>query len=157
MVKLRDVSILQEDFEQRKKNDGQYASVTPDFHRELSCDLLKLRLILSCGWIRVAAVLSPGGWMQVTPESSSGSSIQVTADSILRLTRVPAAGYGLWSTRSYGWLLLRQLGTSYSWLHPTADSKSGGWIRLKADSILRLILFCGWLESFGWPILWYIK
>ena len=83
MVKLRDVSILQEDFEQRKKNDGQYASVTPDFHRELSCDLLQLRLILSCGWIRVAAVLSPGGWMQVTP------------DSILRLTRVPAAGYGL--------------------------------------------------------------
>ena len=114
IVKLRDVSILQENFEQRKKNDGQFASITPDFHRELSCDLLQLRLILSFGWIRVAAVSSPGGWMQVTPESSSDSSIQVTADSssgcwiwvatdsVLRLTPVVAAGYELQLTTSCG-------------------------------------------------------
>ena len=102
IVKLRDVSILQENFEQRKKNDGQFASITPDFHRELSCDLLQLRLILSFGWIRVAAVSSPGGWMQVTTESRSDGWIQVTADSNLRLTRVPAAGYGLRPTPSNG-------------------------------------------------------
>ena len=30
--------------------------------------------------------------------------------------------------------------TSYSWLHPTADTSSGGWIRVSADSILRLTL-----------------
>ena len=65
------------------------------------------------------------------------------AESILRLTRVPAAGYGLY----YGWLEFRQLDTSYSWLHLTADSSSGGWIRLKADSILRLTASCGWFYS----------
>ena len=63
-------------------------------------------------------------------------------------------------TPSHEWLEFRQLDTSYSWPHPTADSSSGGWIRLKADSILRLtrvpaaryelqlILSCGWLEFY---------
>ena len=100
--------------------------------------LLQLRLIPSCGWIRVAVVSSPGGWIQVTTKSSFGGWIRVTAESMLRLTRVPAAGYGLRPTPYHGWLEFRQLDTSYSWLHPTADSSSGGWIRLKADSILRL-------------------
>ena len=122
----------------RKKNDEQFASITPDSHRALSCGLLQLRLILSCGWIRVAAVSSPGGWMQVTTESRSGGWIKVKADSNLRLTRVPAAGYGLRPTPSNGWLEFWRLDTSYTWLHSTADSSSGGWIRLKADSILRL-------------------
>ena len=124
------------------------------------CGLLQLQLILSCGWIRVAAVSSPGGWMQVTTESRSDGWIQVTADSNLRLTRVPAAGYGLRPTPSNGWLEFWRLDTSYSWLHSTADSSSGGWIRLKVDSILRLtrapaaryelqlILSCGWLEFY---------
>ena len=122
----------------------------------MSCGLLQLRLILPCGWIRVAAVSRPGGWIQVTTESSSSGWIQVTADSILWLTRVSAARYGLRLTPSNGWLEFRQLDTSYSWLYPTADSSSGGWNWLKADSILRLttkillILFCGWLESAGW-------
>ena len=53
----------------------------------------------------------------------------VAADSIMRLTRVPAAGYGC------GCLEFRRLNTSYGWFHPTADSSSDSWIRLKADSI----------------------
>ena len=80
---------------------------------------------------------------QVTTESSSSGWIRVTAESILRLTRVPAAGYGLY----HGWLEFRKLDKSYSWLHFTADSSSGGWIRLKADSILRLTASCGWFCS----------
>ena len=57
---------------------------------------------------------------------------------------------------SCGWLEFRQLGTSYSWLHPTADSSSSSWIRLKADSILRLTISCDWLDflrldtSYSW-------
>ena len=47
---------------------------------------------ISAGWIRVAALLSPDHWMQVTTEFGSGCWIHVTADSILRLTRVLAAG-----------------------------------------------------------------
>ena len=47
------------------------------------------------GWIRVAAISIPDSWIQVTFESSSDGWIQVTADTILRLTRVPAAGYEL--------------------------------------------------------------
>ena len=55
-------------FERNKK----FASITPDFHRELSCGLLQLRLNISSSWIQVAAVSSTGGWIQVTNESSSG-------------------------------------------------------------------------------------
>ena len=127
----------------RKISHEQFASITPNFHQELSSGLLRLRLILSCGWIRVAAVSRPGGW--------------------IRPSRVPAAGYKLRLTPSYGWLEfrllelppipsqgwleLRQLDTSYSWLHPTANSSFGTWIRLKVDSILRLTTSCGWFYS----------
>ena len=41
-------------------------------------------------------------------------------------------------------LEFRRLDTNYGWLHPTTDLNSGGWIRLKADSILRLAMSCGW-------------
>ena len=41
-------------------------------------------------------------------------------------------------TLSHGWLEFQRPDTSYSWLHPTADLSSGGCIRHKADSILRL-------------------
>ena len=109
--------------------------------------LLQLRLIPSCGWIRVAVISSPGGWIQVTTKSRFGGWIRVTAESMLRLTRVPAAGYGLRPTPYHGWLEFRQLDTSYSWLHPTADSNSGGWIGLKADSILWLKTSYGWFYS----------
>ena len=33
---------------------------------------------------------------------------------------------------------------SYSWLHPTANSSSSSWIRLKADSILQISMCCSW-------------
>ena len=98
-------------FDSFERNE-QFASITPDFHQELGCSLLQLRQILSCGWIRAAAVLSPGGWIQVATESSSGSWIQVTADSILRLTRVPVAGYNLQLTTSYGSLVFPRLDTT---------------------------------------------
>ena len=49
-----------------KKNDEQFASITPDFHRALSCGLLQLRLIVSCGWIRVAAVSNSDGWIRLS-------------------------------------------------------------------------------------------
>ena len=81
-------------FDSFKRNE-QFASITPDFHQELSCSLLAAADPISGGWIQVAAVLSPDHWMQVTTKFSSGRWIQVTADSILRPTRVLAAGYQL--------------------------------------------------------------
>ena len=48
------------------------------------------------------------------------------------------AGYELRLTLSHGWLEFQRPDTSYSWLHPTVDLSSGGCIRHKADSILRL-------------------
>ena len=98
------------------------------------------------GWIRVAAVLSSSGW------------VQVTVDYILRLTRVLAAGFELRLILSWSWLEFRWLDTSCAWHRPTDDLSSGGWIRVKADSILQLtwfpaagydltlILSCGCLE-----------
>ena len=84
-------------FDSFERNE-QLATITPDFHREFSYGLQQLRLILSCGWIQVVAVSSPGGWMQVTAESSSCGWIQVTADpSSGGLIRV-AADSVLWLT-----------------------------------------------------------
>ena len=48
------------------------------------------------------------------------------------------AGYELRLTLSHCWLEFQRPDTSYSWLHPTVDLSSGGCIRHKADSILRL-------------------
>ena len=74
-------------FDSFERNE-QFASITPDFHRKLRCGLLQQQLILSCsslefrrlnasgrwyypvanssssGWIRVAAVSSPGCWVE---------------------------------------------------------------------------------------------
>ena len=54
------------------------------------------------------------------------------------MSRVPAAGYKLRLIPSYGWLGFRQLYKSCGWFHPTADSGSGGCIRVAADYIPRL-------------------
>ena len=97
-----------------------------------------MQLNMSCSWLYPAANSSSGGWIRVVVVSSSGGWIQVTADSILRLTRVPAAGYELRLTPSHGWLEFRWLDTSCGWLHLTADLSSGRWIRVTADSILPL-------------------
>ena len=90
---------------------------------------------------------------------------RVPADSIVRLTGVSAARYELRRTPSHDWFEFRQLDVSYSWLHPTVNSSSGGWIRLKADTILRLtrvaatqhelqlIPSCSWLGVATDPIL----
>ena len=122
----------------RKKSDKEFASITPNFHQELSSGLLQLRLILSCGWIRVAAVSRPGGWIWPS--------------------RVPAAGYKLRLTPSYGWLESRLLDMGCRRFRPTVDLSYGSWIRVTADYILRLtrvsapgydlrqIPSCDWLQ-----------
>ena len=82
------------------------------------------------------------------------------------------AGYELGLTPSHDWLEFWRLNTScgwleflwmdmsYRWLHPMSNLSSGGWIRLKTDSILpltrvpaaryrlHLILSYGWLEFY---------
>ena len=121
----------------------------PDFHREMSCSLLQLRLILSCGYLtlwwldtscgclRFRWVDTSYGWFHFTADSISSGCIRVATDSILRPTLFPVTWYELRLILSCGWLEFWQLDTSYSWLHPTADSSSDGWIRLQADLILR--------------------
>ena len=100
--------------------------------------------------------------------------IRVAGDSILRLTRVPAAGYELRLSRvpaagyklrlipSYNWLRFQRLDTSCGLLRPTADLSSGGWIQVAVDSVprltrvpaagyeLRLTPSHGWLEFGSW-------
>ena len=105
------------------------------------------RLDTSCGCFEARRLDTSYGWLQYSADSSSGGWIQVTADSILQLTQVPASGYELRQTPSHGSFEFRKLDTSYSWQHPTSDSSSSGWIRLKADSILRLTTSCGWFYS----------
>ena len=166
----------------------------------------KLRLILSCGqlkfrwldtscecleylwldtsyeWVELWGLDTSYDWLRPTADSSSGDWIWVTADSILQLTRILAAGYRLQLAPSQGWLEFWRLDTGRSRLHPTADLSSGGWIRVRADYMLRLTLVpaagyelwliptCSWLRialdsnlrltrvhwldsTCGWPIL----
>ena len=63
----------------------------------------------SGGRIRVAAVSRPGSWIQVTADSILRLTRVLAAGYELRLTRVPAAGYELQLTLSYGWLELQHL------------------------------------------------
>ena len=91
--------------------------------------------------------------------------VTAAADSILRLTRVPTAGYELQLSRvlaagyklrlvrvlaagcklrltpSYGWLRFQWLDTSYSWLRCMANLSYGGGIRVTADIILCWLKF----------------
>ena len=115
-----------------------------------------------------AAACYSCGWFYPTTESSSGGWIQVAVDSILRLTPVSAAEYEFRMILSCGWLEYRWLDANCGWFYPAADSSFGCWIRVAADSILRLtrilmvgcklrlILWHRWLEfqrldtSCGW-------
>ena len=138
------------------ERNEQFASVSPDFHRELRCGLLQQQLILSCGWLEFQGQNASCSWFYPAANSSSDDWIRVTAESILRLTRAPAPGSELRLIPSCGWIEFRQMDTSYSWLHPTDDTTSSGWIRLKAVSIQQLTKTCGWLEfqklhsSYSW-------
>ena len=67
-------------------------------------------------------------WFHPTTDSSSSGWKRVAADSILRLTRVPAARYNL----QLSWFILR-LTTSCGWFYSAADSSSGDWARNVAD------------------------
>ena len=92
----------------------------------------------SCGWFYPAAVSRPGGWIWPS--------------------RVPAAGYKLRLTPSYGWLEFRLLDMGCRRFRPTVDLSYGSWIRVTADYILRLtrvsapgydlrqIPSCDWLQ-----------
>ena len=123
----------------------------------LSCSQLKfwrLDTICSClecrrldssyDWVKSWPLDTSFGWLHPTAYSSSGGWIRVVADSILQLTRVPAAGYELQLTPSYGWLEFRRLDRSYrrfilwltgscGWFYSMADSSSAGWTRNVAD------------------------
>ena len=157
-------------FEQNK----QFALITKDIHRQLSCGwLFSAANPYSGWWIRVATdsilrlirVLVVGyklrlylsyRWPNPSAGFSSCSYIRVATDSILWLTRVSMDLYKLRLTLFHGWLEIWWLDMSYSWLHPMADSSSEGWIRLKANSILRLTTSCSWFYptadscSAGW-------
>ena len=97
------------------------------------------------------------GWIQAAADSILRLTWDLAAGYELRLSRVMAAGYKFWLTPSYGWLEFRRLDMNCSWFYPEADSSFGDWIRVTADSILRLILipalgynsrlipFCLWL------------
>ena len=120
-----------------------------------------MQLNTSCHWFYpVATNSSSDGWIQVMADLGSGGCIRVAADSVPRLTQVLVTGCELQLTPSHHRLEFRWLDMSYNWLHPTTDSSSGGWIWLKADSILwltwvpvaryelQLILSCSWLEFY---------
>ena len=74
-----------------------------------------------------------------------------------------------WMAPSHSWLEFEQLDTSYNWLHPTSDSNSCSWTRLKANFYLRLTMSCSWLgfwqlhTSYSWfhpvvdSILWLTR
>ena len=64
----------------------------------------ELRLIFSWCWLQFQRLDASCGWLRPKADLNSGSWIRVTADSILRMTWVPAAGYELQMTTSYGWL-----------------------------------------------------
>ena len=98
----------------------------------------ELWLMLSCGWLEFRRLDMSCGWFYQTLDSSSGGWIRVAATFILQLTRVPATEYKLQLILSCGWLEFRLLNTSCGWLYPVADSNSGGWKPVAADSITRL-------------------
>ena len=105
-----------------------------------SCGWLKFwRLDTSCGWLRPTADMSSGGWIRVAAVLSSSGRIKVTADSILRLTRVPAAGDNLRLIPSCGWLEFGRLDTSCSWSHPAAGYEL--WLTRVLPAGLDLRLF----------------
>ena len=109
----------------------------------------KLRQTLdSWGWLEFQRLDTSCDWLRPTIDLSFDCLIRVTADSILQLTRVPAAGYNLRLIPSCGWLWVAadssssirvtadsilRLTTSWGWFYPAADSSSAGWTRLAAD------------------------
>ena len=84
-----------------------------------------MQLTPSYGWLESRQLDTSYGWLCPTAGLSSGGWIRLTADTILRLTRVPAAGYDLRLIPSCG--LTRVLAARYE---------------------LQLILSCGWLEFY---------
>ena len=83
-------------------------------------------MILSCVWLEFWWLDTSCGWLRPTADWSSSGWIGVTADSILRLTRVLAAGYDLRLIPTCGWSRF------------AVDSSSGGLTRLAADLYLNV-------------------
>ena len=109
-------------------------TLTSTVSKEMN-NLSRLARIWTGNW---AAACYSCGWFYPMTDSSSCDGIRVASDSILRLTWVLATGYELRLILSRSWLELRRLDTSCSWLYPAADSSFGCWMRVAADSILRL-------------------
>ena len=80
----------------------------------------ELRVTLSHGWLEFQRPDTSYGWLHATADLSPPGCIWHKADSISRLTWVPAARYEL------------QLIPSCSCLRFAADSSSAGWTRLAA-------------------------
>ena len=89
----------------------------------------KLRLTPSSGCLEFRRLDKGCGWLLPTADLCSGSWIRVTGHYILRLTRVPVAGYDLRLIPSCGWL------------------------RVATDSILQLTGVRRLDSTCGWPIL----
>ena len=64
----------------------------------------ELRLTPSHSWFEFRRLDMSCGWLCPTVDSSSGDSIRVAADSVPKLTQVPAARYELPLILSCGWL-----------------------------------------------------
>ena len=143
----------------------EFVSITPHFHRELSCGLLQRRLILSCGWpdfrgteYELQLILSSGQLEFGQLDTCCGC---------LQSRRL-AAGYDRVEFRqmdtSCGCSLLKflQLDTGCGRLRPTLTWVPAAgyelqpttsydwlefWIRLQADFILRLTTSYSWFYS----------
>ena len=110
----------------------------PGFSSGIELRLVTVRLILCCGWLEFWQLDKSSGWFYPAADLSSSGWIRVVDDSILQLTRVPAAGYKLrliqscdWLEflrldTSCGWLEFRQLNMSCGWFYPATCSNSGG-------------------------------
>ena len=88
----------------------------------------KLRLIPSHGWLEFQQLDTSCGWFHPTAVPSSGGWIPVVGDSILWLTRVPAARYELLQLipfRNWLWLAVVLSCSWYCWLDLTS-----GWLIL---------------------------
>ena len=131
----------------------------------------ELQLILSCSWLEFRLLDKSCSWLEFRRLDRSCGWFYPAADSIIQLTRVPAAGYELRLILSCGWLEFWWLDRSCGWFYHTADLSSSGWIGVVVNSItrltrvsaaeheLRLILSCGWFKirqmdsTCGWLIL----
>ena len=89
-------------------------------------------------------------WLWIATDSILRLTRVPAAGHELRLSRVPVAGYKLRLTPSYSWHEFRRLDTSCGWFHPPVDCSSGVWIRVAADFVPRWLEFRRLDTSYSW-------